>query len=159
MQDLVVLKFDSYPNAIAWLNENPGVAVKGEDVPFGFGIGKSLMSLHIIFSRCMNEGYRLKILEFFPSAKDVNDMRQEIGYPPLEHSHPMYLIHGFTRKQVIEILKSSFGATVNTSKCCAEMVDTDECFDRLKELEIRIGGPLSQQDINKIGDLYRKLYP
>ncbi len=154
--ELKVFKFDCYPNAIDWLNENSGIAVHGEDMPprpFG-----GRVSLHLLFSSLMGEGDRLKILEFFPQAQDCNQMREELGYPQLEYPHANYLVHGHTRNQVVEILKKNFGAIAVKSPCCMETVDNEEVFSRLKELEIRLGGPLSQQDPTKIGGLYRKLY-
>jgi hypothetical protein len=155
--ELQVFKFDCYPNAINWLNENSGVAVHSEDTPPACLGGR--ISLHLLFSNLMGQGDILQILEFFPKAQNVNKIRQELGYPPLEYPHSNYLIHGYTRNEIVEILKKNFGAIAVKSPCCMESVSTEEAFSRLKELEIRLGGtPLSQQDPTKIGDLYRKLY-
>ncbi len=157
MQELIVLKYDSYHNAIAWLGENPGVAVEGED--FLFSSPNSLPPcLNIIFSNLMSEADKLMILEWFPNAIDVNVIRSDLGYAPLEHPHSMYVLHNWTRNQVIEVLKK-LGAIVKKSPCCMEIMTNDEIFSRLKEMEIRLGKPLSSADPQQVGDLYRKLYP
>lgn len=154
--EFIVLKFDSYPNAIAWLDENPGVAVRGEDSLHCFP--NSPTSLHIIFSELMSDTAKFKILEWFPGAQEVNFIRQELGMQPREDSHAMYLLPKWTRHQVVEVLKS-LGATVKKSVCCMEIVDNEEIFSRMQELETRLGKPLSQAEPSEMGDLYRKLYP
>ena len=154
--EFTILKFDAYPNAIAWLDENPGVAVKGEDSLHC--LPNSPTSLHIIFSDLMSDSDKLKILEWFPGAQDVNILRQNIGMMLRSEAHSMYLLHKLTRNQVVEILKS-LGATVKKSACCMEIVENGEIFSRLEELEIRLGKPLSQADPTEMGNLYRSLYP
>ncbi|MBW4674689.1 MAG: hypothetical protein KME52_11865 [Desmonostoc geniculatum HA4340-LM1] len=156
MQELIVLKYDSYHNAIAWLDKNPGMAVEGEDSLFS--LPNSAPCLNIIFSSLMSEADKLMVLEWFPNAKDVNNIRLGLGYAPLEHPHSMYILHNWTRNQVIEVLKK-LGAVVKKSPCCMEIMTNNEIFSRLEEMEIRLGKPLSQADPNELGDLYRKLYP
>ncbi|QLE46415.1 hypothetical protein FD723_40090 (plasmid) [Nostoc sp. C052] len=154
--EFTVLKFDSYPSAIAWLDENPGIAVRGEDSLFS--LPNSPTSLHIIFSELMSNADILKILEWFPSAQQVNCIREELGMTPREDRHSMYLLHGWTRHEVVEVLKK-LGATVKKSACCMEFIENEEIFSRLQELETRLGKPLSQAKPSEMGDLYRKLYP
>jgi hypothetical protein len=151
-----VLKFDIYPNAIAWLDENPGVAVRGEDSLYS--LPNSPTSLHIIFSSLMSDSDKLKILEWFPDARDVDIIRQKLGIKPREDSHSMYLLHKWTRNRVVEVLKG-LGATIKKSSCCMEIIENGEIFSRLEELEVRLGKPLSQVDPTEMGNLYRKLYP
>jgi len=154
--EFTVLKFDSYPNAIAWLDENPGVAVRGEDSLYS--LPNSPTSLHIIFSELMSNSDKLRILEWFPNAQEVNVIRQELGMEPREDSHSMYLLHRWTRSQVVEVLRN-LGATVKKSTCCMEIIENGEMFSRLRELETRLGKLLSQADPTEMGNLYRSLYP
>lgn len=86
----------------------------------------------------MSDSDKLKILECFPDARDVNVIRQELGMKPREDSHSMYLLHKWTRDRVVEVLKG-LGATVKKSACCMEIIENGEIFSRLKELPTKFG--------------------
>jgi len=147
MMELIVLKFDSYPNAIAWLNENKGVAVRGESELMG-GV-----STHIMFSGGISSAEISMVLEYFPTAEKVQ-LRLH-GDDIVEH--PTYSVDE-TRDAIVGILQG-LGATIKKSPCCLEFCSQDEMSLRLEELQVRSGKSLVSSSPEDIGSLYRRLFP
>lgn len=145
--ELVVLKFDVYPNAIDWLNKNAGVAVRGENRFMG------AVCTHVMISGQLSGSDASIILEHLPTAQRV-DLELSKGCIV---EHPTYAVD-VTRAAVVDRLKR-MGAIVKTSPCCMEPVSFDEMTLRLQELRARTGQPLSESPPEMLGDLYRKLYP
>lgn len=151
---LKVLKSDVYPNAIAWLDENPnGIAIAGERKYMG------VTTTHILFSKSISDELQRHVIKFFNelvSAEKIN-LQLKPESPPVEH--PIYLI-ACTRAEAVAILRYFEPATeVVRSPDCMEMISTDECLDRLKRLELQFGRPLSQVPMQQIGEAYRRLFP
>jgi hypothetical protein len=147
MNDLTVLLFDIYPNADRWLDENAGVAVSGYREYMGKGFS------HIKFSSLMPPEKITILLEHFPGADDLskyNDIRGS------ELSHPMYSVE-LTRLAIVKTFQG-LGAFIKKSPCCMEIESFESGQSKLREVEIRLGKPLSICSPQEISNIYRKLF-
>jgi hypothetical protein len=146
--ELWILRFHSYPNALNWLDQTPGVAVTPKDSFRGFrpfcGL---LISIH------MSECDRATILSCFPSA-----YKNKLTIHPGDNiQHHSYTIDG-TISDIVEPLKA-LGGVVKNSPCYLNIISEEEGIERLQELSIRAGKDLAQMDYKELGRLYRSLYP
>jgi hypothetical protein len=143
-----ILRFNTYPNALRWLDKTSGVAItehwKGDGFP---------ASCCLIISKLISDIARDRIVAQFPSAFKT----QLVIHEGDNIEHHSYNIRG-TISVSVELLKA-IGGVAKNSTCYFNEISEAEGLERLRELRVRSGQDLSRMDLTQLGDLYRSLYP
>lgn len=144
-----ILRFSVYPNALKWLDETPGVAITQQHAFREFPVFSKLLISKLV-TKCGRE----TVLTQFPSAYQT----KLIIHPGDNIEHYSYTVDG-NMSQVVDKLKA-LGGVVKNSPCYLEPLSTEECQERLQELQVRSGQQdLSRMDMTELDNLYRSLYP
>jgi hypothetical protein len=146
IETLIILKYDSYANARDWLKLWRGVVIAGESV---YG---EVSRCKVYFSGLMISAEISYLLEFLPGAIHVDPIK----FPHLEEGLHLYSVPQ-TRDSIIKTFRS-IGATIQISPCCLDLPSFEEASERIQELTIRFGQPLSQVPTSKISKLYNNIY-
>jgi hypothetical protein len=139
-----ILKFDCYPNVIAWLDHNSGLAVKGEQSFL------EVTSTHLLCSALLPESVVLQTLEHFPSATKISLGLTADG----AIAHPTYLVHE-TRAAIVERLRQ-LGHTTKKAACYMQSSsEQTDLIELMSEFRLRAGGNLAKLPYEELGKIYR----
>lgn len=148
LMEFWILRFNTYPNALRWLDETPGAAVTQHD-----SFMDSPPSCCLLISKLFPSYDLTAILAQFPSAYKTKLTIQK-GDNIQHHS---CRVDGNIRQTVNKL--SEIGGVPKNSPCYLEEISTEECLQRLQELRVRTGQQdLSRMDMNTLGNLYRSIY-